>query len=226
MKWLGLLCAVLGIGLFVGLPQKEKVEVKKNNADFEGEIEIQEKMILKSFEEYKEINSEITFLLKFSEIIIPVVDSKDNDRYFRMNIFGEYDSMGTAFIDEISSIESENIIIQGHSSDQKEGVFSFIQNLNSNSNPSFKLISLDEEIEFEMLGITRVDLTKEDAWLGYYQQDFYHKEKERMLSQFLDHAFIRYRNERIDSMNQLITLVTCDVTEENSRFVIIAMKKG
>ncbi len=220
----GVVTIIASILFYVNLnfPHEEKVTVADDYQRKENDLPKNED---KDLFYYQSINSEIVGILEFEDRVLPIVNPGNNDRYFRMDIYENYDSMGTPFIDEVSSLDSENIIIQGHSSNKNNFLFSFVGDLTKESKKDFRFILNDKEVDLVMIGVAEIDLTKDNVWLGYYQQDFRSGEKEMMISQFLEKAFIKYEEGIVNDATNFITLVTCDVDEENSRFVIIAREK-
>ncbi|MFV0479877.1 MAG: class B sortase [Anaerorhabdus sp.] len=182
--------------------------------------------IIETLEEYQRINEDIVAIFAYKDLQLPIMNPGNNEAYFRTDIYGDYDSMGTPFVDETSNLLSSNVIIQGHASSKNDNMFSFIAELVEDSDSTFRIISEDGEVEYQMIGIAEVDLTQENnLWLGYYQQEFRSGEMEQMINEFLDRAFIQYGAADVDDTSKLVTLVTCDVAEENSRFIVIAKKK-
>ncbi len=227
-KSIGFILAVIGVFvLFISLGQiapkgKDDKTIAK---EFEvlGQLAPEEK--LEKLEDYRKINEDVEFLLRYEDNLIPIVNTRDNERYFRLSIYGEYDSMGTPFIDEVSSANSDNIIIQGHSSNKNDFLFSFIGDITENSNDTFELISTSNERAYKIIGIALIDLTIDSPWLGYYQQEFRGDEKKQLVEDFLERSYLINEHDAIDEGSRLLTLVTCDVAKEDARFILLAKEE-
>ncbi len=185
--------------------------------------DINEKEI-KNLEYYQNINSDVVMMLILSDRNIPIMNS---DEYFRLNIHKEYDSMGTPFIDSIST--KRNTIIQGHSSTKNNYLFTvlleYIEEDYLLENPTFKLETVNVIMEYEIFSVIRVDLEIEEPYLRWYDTHYrndsdyinYLKEVNELSLIPIEKAY--------SAEDKIVTLVTCDDVQNNARVIVLAKKK-
>ena len=179
--------------------------------------------IKKDLNYYIEINDDIEYIIEVSDMLLPVTNS-GNEKYFRKNIYNENDSMGTLFIDEISGVD--NMIIQGHSSTINDYVFTqlnkFLENDYFVENPTFKIESSKGIIEYNIIGIKSLSLDTDNKW--WYQGEYANLgDKEDMINDFINNS-TNSREIEYNINDQLVTLVTCNTSISNGRYVIIASR--
>ena len=179
--------------------------------------------VKKDLNYYIEINDDIEYTIEISDMLLPITNA-GNEKYFRKNIRNESDSMGTLFIDEISGVD--NMIIQGHSSTKNDYVFTqlnkFLEKEYFENNPTFKIESSDGIIEYNIIAINSLSLDTDNKW--WYQGEYANLgDKEDMISDFIDNS-INSREIEFNITDQLVTLVTCNTSITNGRYVIIASR--
>lgn len=182
--------------------------------------------------DWQVINSDVVFLLEFKKdnalYTIPVV-YKENDAnfYFRKALDLSYDSMGTAFIDQYSSLDSLNLIINAHSSKEKDIQFTFLKNYADeayfNQNSSFKLIGRNAAYLCDVYSFAEYDLTLQDVDLVFYAKPKNKKDLLNMLA--FTQPYQIHQNPISSDFERIITLVTCNMDKENSRYVLQATIK-
>lgn len=180
-----------------------------------------ENIIIKDLAYYQNINSDVSMLLILEDRSIPIMNS---DQYFRLNINKEYDTMGTPYIDDIST--GKNMILQGHSSTVNElmftGLLKYFDNEYLFENQTIQAENGNGTINYSIFSIIIVDLEQEEPYLRWYDTDY------RNDSDFLD-----YLNEvnslsiipidaELSTSDKVITLVTCDTELTNARVIILA----
>lgn len=188
----------------------------------------------KTLLEWQEINNDVVFLLKFQDAdilhSIPVVYTDDGDYYMKHNVYGNYDTMGAVFMEEQDSpIEaSNNYLINGHSSKTKNWSFTFFKNFVRKSyfdaNSEFILEDEFEAHQYKIISFAEYDIDQEEVYLDWYNnviQDYDHLKEIMTNSE-------PYIINRIDGFTyhgqQLLTLITCNMDKENSRYVLTAIE--
>lgn len=183
-----------------------------------------------------EDNKDIIFYLEFANNdqyhLIPIVYTDNADYYMLHDLNGNYDTIGTCFMEKeiVDITTANNYIINGHSSLTKDRNFTFLKNYCDpdyfNTNTTFTLIDLNEDrFEYQIIGIASFDLTNEDTYLDWYSsyfKDYYEFNTimNNTLPYFINHIEgFSYHNQ------QLITLITCDMNKEDTRFVLFAYRK-
>lgn len=183
-----------------------------------------------TLEEWQQINNEVIWMLTFNDddIVhsIPVVYTENGDHYMRHNLYGEYDSMGSVFMEaQDSPLESVNWIINGHSSKTKNWAFTFMKHYADpdyfNNHSTFTLEDADGLHTYKVLSFGEYDVSDE-FFDGWYQSAFRsHQDVVDMLNDttanLINHVdHFTYRGQ------QLMTLITCDMNEDDTRYVLTA----
>lgn len=188
----------------------------------------------KTLQEWQEINNDVVFLLKFQDAdilhSIPVVYTDDGDYYMKHNVYGNYDTMGAVFMEEQDSPieDSNNYLINGHSSKTKNWSFTFFKNFVRESyfdaNSEFILEDDLDEHQYKIISFAEYDIDQEEVYLDWYNnviQDYDHLKEIMTNSE-------PYIINRIDGFTyhgqQLLTLITCNMDKKNSRYVLTAIE--
>lgn len=187
---------------------------------------------LNTLEDWQKINPDIFCLLQFfaSDIIhqIPVIYTDDGDYYMLHDPFGNYDTMGSIFMEKQLCPKdiSNNFIINGHSSKTKNWNFTFLKNyvdpVYFQEHPEFLLIDDKGSHHYRIISFSEYDLDAQSTYLDWHNNYFASYEQ---LKTMLD-ASLPYVINRINGFyyqdQQLITLVTCNMQKPNSRYVLLA----
>ena len=181
------------------------------------------KTILDEISITKENRYSAEFSILFSDRVLEVVRSKDNKEFLSMNLAGEYDKLGTLFIDKDYQENSENMVIYGHSSKSN------MKQLTPLKNAAYvlenQLFTIDKgklHVEYQIIAYLNRQLP--EAELPYLNTSF------RTTSDFLQFLEAAKRESIIDfavgdfsEVNESITIVTCDLRNKNKRWIIIAI---
>lgn len=218
-----------GIDNTSGERAKEQEEQLKNTVAFD----YNDKTKNKSLEDWKKINEDVVAVLDcstyengdvISNRVFPVVYNKNKD-YLNHDVYNDKDIFGTPFID--TSPDAKNIVIYAHSSYEKEELmFTWIRNHALSSTKTFKEPVFYYETEngkntYQIIGTADIDL-RNDPWLSWTGEKF-----DATLPRYLKEncSSIFYPLEKIDEdKDAFITLVTCNMSKPNSRYVMIAKK--
>lgn len=185
-----------------------------------------------SLSDWQASNDDIVFLLKFQKeekaYLIPVVYTEDDPEfYFRKALDLNYSSMGSAFIDRYSSLESYNLIINAHSSKEKDTQFTFLKNYIDEDyfyqNLNFKLISNQGIYLCTVYSFSEYDLNDADVYPIWYFNPKNKKDLFKLLA--LTEPYQIHQNPISSDFERIITLVTCNMNKENSRYVLQAIVK-
>lgn len=235
-KWgLGLL-GVFVVGLFCWInfspSQAIRMAIKKHQ--LEDRI-LQYNQRMTELEAWQAVNSEVALILKFEDEektrIIPVVyTAEDRDKYYRMDVYGNYDPMGTTFVDDNSTLDSQNLIINGHSSKTKDQQFTFLKQLaDSKYFEAHEFISLmDKEgiHQFKIVLIAEFDLAlnrEKELYGDWYNGSFRTLEEARQMLETMRELAICQR-EIVYQDENILTLITCNMAKEDSRYVVMAVE--
>lgn len=159
--------------------------------------------------------------------ILPVILT-EGDYYMNHDMYGNKDGCGAIFIDSLETDEnSNNTIVYGHSSTKKYCNFTFFKSYKEktyfNQNEYFTYTDTEGEHKYQILFMSMYDLENHDIYLDWYNNYF---ESEQQLIEVLnkssEYAVSDKRLFTIDKDDKILTLVTCDMSKKDARFVIYA----
>ncbi len=228
-----LLIGVMLISIFFILKDKkeehEQEEIFKEiiNVAKENTKEIQEDTI--NMEELYRINNDIVGWIKIknTNIDYPIMQTKERPNYYlRRNFYKQYSILGTPYIAENCNIEtSDNLIIYGHHINGNK-LFGELENYKSkdyyNEHKNIKFYTMTENVEYEIIAVF-----KTVAYTGFQYYKFCDAEDEREFNTFINKCkeLSFYDTEKIAVYgDKLITLSTCEYSNQNGRLVIVARK--
>lgn len=214
---------------------------KADNIDILNNVEIDNTQVTEQktermlqLEELKKDNEEIIGYLEIegTNINYPVCQSTDNDYYIRHNYKKEYSKDGAIFLDKDYdwNIPSSNLLLYGHNN--KNGTM--FQNLLEYAKEDFykehtkiKFTTNKEESIYEIISVfySRVYYKSEQNVFRYYY--FVNAENEEEYNEFVNNAKKSsiYNIETTAKYgDQLLTLSTCEYSQEDGRFVVVAKK--
>lgn len=201
---------------------KEIINVAKENTK-----EIQEDTI--NMEELYRVNNDIVGWIKIknTNIDYPVMQTKERPNYYlRRNFYKQYSILGTPYMAENCNIEtSDNLIIYGHHINGNK-LFGELENYKSknyyNEHKNIKLYTMTENAEYEIISVF-----KTVAYTGFQYYKFCDAEDEKEFNTFVNKCkeLSFYDTEKIAVYgDKLITLSTCEYSNQNGRLVVVARK--
>lgn len=193
---------------------------------------IQEKENPKTLQQWQKENPDILYLLEFDEgktkHSIPIVYTPQEPmKYFRMSIYHEKDSLGTAFLDENCTPESQNRLINGHSSKTKNLQFTFLKNYTHpdyfSQHDTFIMEDDTGKKSYQIVAFCEFDMSQTPLYIGWLNDHFPTlKATQNMFTLIEPYAIHKqdflYQGERI------LSLITCNMEKENSRYVLFAIE--
>ncbi len=201
----------------------EKIEdIAKENTE-----ETQEDTV--NIQELYKINNDIVGWIKIdnTNIDYPVMQTKENSNYYlRRNFYKQYSILGTPYLAENCDIEtSDNLIIYGHHISGNK-MFGELENYKSkeyyNAHKIIKFYTMKEKAEYEIIAVF-----KTVVYTGFQYYKFYDAENEREFNTFIQKCkeLSFYDIEKtVVYGDKLITLSTCEYSNQNGRLVVIARK--
>ena len=192
----------------------------KTNSDENEDINIKE---------LYNINNDLIGWIKIddTDITYPVMQNKNQPEYYlRRNFYKKYSSYGTPFLAyECNLKTSENLIIYGHHMQNKK-MFGELENYKNkefyNNHKEIIFYTLDNIQKYEIFTVFKTTLYKKDTF-KYYQNIELNSEEE--YSNFINKCCsmsLYNTNIKPNYEDKLITLSTCEYSEENSRLVVVA----
>lgn len=214
---------------------------KKDSTDILNEVKIDstqvteeksEKML--KLEELQKENNEIIGWLEIegTNINYPVLQGTDNEFYMKNNYKKEKSKDGSIFLDKSYNwdIPSSNLLLYGHNN--KNGIM--FQDLLKYKNEDFykehtkiKFTTNKEDNVYEIISVfySRVYYKSEKNVFRYYY--FVNANNEQEYNDFVNNAkksSIYDTGVNANYGDQLLTLSTCEYSQEDGRFVVVAKK--
>lgn len=180
----------------------------------------------KTFDYWKKINDDVLFILEINGKSFPVLKDKDNF-YLEHDIYKNRDKYGAVFLQ--NDLEDNNLFIYGHSSSEKDIIFTFMKKyLNEYKKEklkdilNFEILIDGEKIKYHVTAAKVVDLEnpKEDySFLNVLDSV---ENKNEHLKNFYKTADRIFKKQKLkNNKYPLITFVTCDLTKKDARYVIL-----
>ena len=205
---------------------QEEIFEEITNIAKENTEEKQEDMV--NMKELYKTNNNIVGWIKIenTNINYPVMQTKNNPNYYlRRNFYKEYSIFGTPYMAENCDIEtSDNLIIYGHHIRENK-LFGELKNYESkeyyNNHKIIKFYTMQEKAEYEIIAVFKTVYTD----FQYYK--FYDAEDEREFKAFINKCkeLSFYDTEKTAVYkDKLMTLSTCEYSNQNGRLVVVAKK--
>ena len=166
-----------------------------------------------------------------TNIDYPVMQTTNNEYYLDHNYNQEYDKNGSLFLDADCDVvrRNTNLIIYGHH--MKSG--KMFGDLNKYSSESYckehSIIRFDtiyEEGTYEVMYVFRSRIYNEDEIVFKYYQFFDASSEREFISNMNEMAAISLYDTGVTASygDELLTLSTCDYSETDGRFVVVAKR--
>ena len=226
---------------YIGYYMYSKDKDKKDNENILENIEIDntnvtpqktEKML--KLEELQKENNEIIGWLEIegTNINYPVLQAKDNDYYLSHNYKKENSRAGSLFLDKDFDLVngSSNYLIYGHRNTQGlmfEDLLKYDNEDFYKQHKNIKFTTNQEDAIYEIMAVfySRVYYKSEKNVFRYYY--FVNAETEEEYNQYVDNAkkvSIYDTGMTAQYGEQLLTLSTCEYSQKDGRFAIVAKK--
>ena len=208
----------------------ENIEVKETEK--EKKPEKTQRML--ELEELKKENNDIIGWLEIKDTNInyPVLQGSDNDYYIDHNYKKEWSAAGSLFLDKDFDIEngSDNYLIYGHRNKTGimfEDLIKYAKEDFYKTHTRIKFTTLNEDVEYVIISVfySRVYYKNETNVFRYY--NFVNAQNESDYNNYVSNAkkaSIYKIDETAIYGEQLLTLSTCEYSQNNGRFVVVAKK--
>ncbi len=231
---------IIGIS-YIGYYLYNRNKDKKVNTDILNDIEIDntqitpqrtEKML--KLEELQKENNEIIGWLEIegTNINYPVLQTKDNDFYLTHNYKKEKSASGSLFLDKDFDLKngSSNYLIYGHRNKQRlmfEDLMKYAKEDFYKEHKTIQFTTNKEDATYEILSVfySRVYYKSEKNVFRYYY--FVNANNEAEYNNFINEAkkaSIYDTGITAQYGEQLLTLSTCEYSQEDGRFAIVAKR--
>ena len=187
-------------------------------------------------EKYKKLFSQNKSLIGWikiddTNIDYPVMQTVNNEYYLKHNYNQEYDKNGSIFLDKDCNITNPgtNMIIYGHhmSSGKMFGKLDLYSSKEYyEKHPIIQFDTIYEEGRYQIMYVFRSRIYNEDEIVFKYYQFFDASTPEEFDSHMNEMAKLSLYNTGVTATygDKLITLSTCDRSEQDGRFVVVAKK--
>lgn len=205
------------------IPDKATEELSQVNKEF-----------VEKVKELEQENADIKGWIRIEDTSInyPLLQTDNNDYYLIHNYKKEKSSYGSIFINNNCNIKNENsnVIIYGHN--MKDGqMFTDLLQYKDKSfyeqHPIIKIATDESEEDYEIIYTfkSRVFYQDEKNVFRFYR--YYDFENEDQYNEYINNCkkIQLYDTEKTATYGeQLITLITCEYSQENGRMVVVAKK--
>lgn len=166
-----------------------------------------------------------------TDIDYPVMQTANNEYYMDHNFNQEYDKNGSLFLDKDCDIvhRSTNLIIYGHH--MKSGkMFGTLNKYSSEeyckNHPNIQFDTIYEKGTYEVMFVFRSRIYNEDEVVFKYYQFLDAASEQEFNSNMQEMAALSLYNTGVTAAygDQLLTLSTCDYSEADGRFVVVARR--
>ena len=218
-----------------------KYYTNKQNNDILDDIKIDETQIsdavtkkMLQLRELKKQNSDIVAWLEIAntKIDYPVLQTTDNEYYMTHTYQKEYSADGSIFLDKDYNwdLPSSNLLIYGHNNrngNMFEELLKYEDENYYKEHPNIEFTTVDEDCEYEIISVfkSRVYYKSEQNVFRYYF--FINAENEEEYNYYVDESkksSLYDTGKTAEYGEQLLTLSTCEYSQEDGRFVIVAKK--
>lgn len=234
------LILIVGIG-YILYYYWNYIKIKSDNNEILNEIDIDTTQItdtkterMLKLEELKKQNNDIIGWLEIEDTNInsPIVQGQDNDFYLTHNYKKEKATGGSLFLDKDFNIEngSSNYLIYGHRNKNGlmfEDLMKYSKEDFYNQHKNIKFTTLKEDTTYEILSVfySRVYYKNEKDVFRYYY--FVNADNEQEYNDFVNNCkkvSIYDTGVTAEYGEQLLTLSTCEYSQKDGRFVVVAKK--
>lgn len=186
-------------------------------------------------EELKKQNEEIIGYLEIegTNISFPVCQTNNNDYYLTNNYKKEKATTGSLFLDKDFDLTkpSTNYLIYGHRNKQGlmfEDLIKYSKEEFYKDHPTIRFTTLKEDSIYEIISVfySKVYYKSDVDVFRYYY--FVNAGNEKEYNEYVENckkASIFDIEETATYGDQLLTLSTCEYSQKNGRFVVVAKKK-
>lgn len=223
------LAAILAVNTYLYI--SEYLKDKEQTDEFESIAQAVEDSGQCSDNKYADLyaqNNDFIGWIKIEDTVIdyPVMQSKNSPIFYLDHNFNkEYSRFGVPYIQENCSLSSDNIIVYGHNMKNKS-MFNELTKYKDkdfyNTHRYIQFDTLSEQRKYEVVCAFKT-VAYADSSFKYYE--FVNAETEEDFSAYIEkcQALSFYdTGVRAEYRDKLITLSTCEYSQNNGRFVVVA----
>ena len=198
-------------------------EISKVNSEF-----------VEKIKELQQENSDVKGWIRIdgTKINYPLVQTTDNDYYLTHNYIKENSDYGSIFLNRISNLKdiSSNVIIYGHNMDDGQMFGELLKYENKDfydEHSIIRIITEESEAEYKIIYAfkSRIFYKDEIDVFRYYR--YYNFSNENKYNEYLNNCKeLELYDTKVTAKygEQLITLISCEYSQDNGRIVVVAKK--
>lgn len=219
------------IMLFESVSENDENEFRNENKSEADNLSSEEKEGSKSynFDSIKNINSDVVGWIQIdgTKVNYPIMqNNNDSNYYLYRNIYNGYSSIGSIFAPSICNLKTaDNIILYGHHIKDGSMFGSLTKYKNYNYYKEHKYIKLmTDECSFSEYEIMAVIVTNVNDFKYY---GFTKAENSNQYNDYIkqcQNISIFKTGVQANYRDKLVTLVTCEYSQNNGRMIIVAKK--
>lgn len=196
----------------------------------EDEVEL---TVLEEYQTLYNKNKKLIGWIKIDDTKIdyPVMQTANNEYYMDHNFNQEYDRNGSLFLDKDCDIvhRNTNLIIYGHhmkSGKMFGGLNKYSSEEYCKAHPNIQFDTIYEKGTYEVMYVFRSRIYNEDEVIFKYYQFLDAASEQEFNSNMQEMAALALYDTGVTASygDQLLTLSTCDYSEEDGRFVVVAKR--
>lgn len=228
------ICAIIYYFYNANKDKQEYKEVLDNVKIDEEQVTEERTERMLQVEELKKENEDIIGWIEIdgTNINYPVLQGTDNQYYMKHTYTKEYSNNGSIFLDKDYdwNLPSSNLLLYGHNN--KNGVmFQDLLKYKEESfyieHPTIRFTTINEDCQYEIISVflSRVYYKDEKDVFRYYY--FINANNEAEYNNYVEKSkkFSIYdTGKSAEYGEQLLTLSTCEYSQEDGRFVVVAKK--
>lgn len=204
--------------------------IDQTSTDEDNEVKERIEKIKKLQEDNSDIKGWIN--VKDTKINYPILQGADNEYYLNHNYKKEKSEYGSIYLKDKSKIDdnNSNLILYGHN--MKDGeMFNNLLNYTDKSyydeHKDITITTQNEERKYQVIAVfkSRIFYQNEKNVFRYY--NYINLEDENKYNEFIDNVnkIKLYDTELAANYGeQLITMITCEYSQENGRMIVVAKK--
>lgn len=189
---------------------------------------------IEKVKELQQENADVKGWVRINDTNInyPLLQTDNNDYYLTHNYKKEKSSYGSIFINSNCDIKNNNanVIIYGH--DMKDGqmfqdLLKYQDKYFYEQHPTIKIATEENENDYEIISVFKSRIFYQDEKNVFRFYRYYNFENESKYNEYINNCkkIQLYDTEKTATYgDQLITLITCEYSQENGRMVIVAKK--
>lgn len=207
--------------------------VNKNNfsTDTENLNNEQQKLYLSAKQENQEVIGWIS--IEGTDISYPLLQTIDNSYYLTHNYKNEKSQYGSIFLHKNSVLTNEfsNLIIYGHNMNDGSQMFSTLLNYKDktffNNHKTIKITTDTKEYVYSVFSVFKSKVYNNDDTDVFKYYSYTDLTDQNKFNEYITNCK-KYQLYNTSSSavygNQIITLVTCEYSQDNGRFVVVGKK--